>query len=511
MSDINITDLHSIMPPPSFGEPTTAAGTGEAGKTQQNPSVHKIQSDELSKATEALVYSSSTLMDPNDARLPFPPPLARDVAGAAGGKDPTGKGNPWLSPIPFVQITIAMLKFYETLRQSNLGMAQFENSTMKLVMSMAETQAKLVEHSADMESKMAMFEAAAGALAMAGATVGLGCALKAHLDSAPATDAAKANHSTAKNEQGTAATAHTKSQTELKTMQDSYKVKQNEHLEQTQTNAVEARQAQRGAEKDLASAKVELNNASSKDKAAAQIKVDRAQKDLDMKTATREQADSAFIDAKKDVDARYNYSSSTPAAKTDADAAAGTSPTVASGATVTAKPAAKAGTSPTVADKEAFTTQAKVDANKTAKADQANMTQEQKAIEAKKAEVASTKADLDKADAKVVETKSIRDKEEQMYSQNMTTASTIGGMLNTLITQMGAMMNSIAKSFLIVEKGHSDAQQKIVEAEQQLLNTILQRAQSHMQKQSDVMASTLQTMMKIEDEHVRASSTSING
>jgi DNA-binding XRE family transcriptional regulator len=467
--DNDITNLNTFMPPPNFNVDEKAV---EAPKVKGE---FTAITDQLSTATQSLADSSAKLM--NAANMTLPPPLfSRNAQGAVGGRgDPGGGGNPWLSPIPFVQISIAMLKFYETLRQSNLGMAKFENITMGLVMDMAKTQAKLIEHSAQQESIMAAFEAAAGAMAMAGATVGLGFAGKAHVDNAGASNAAKADYNTAKTTHDSALSTHTKSSAELKTMQQKLQDSKDAHLQPAQDKAIKAREAEFKAKTEFDNA---MTNHSTQKNLESKAKLEAAEVKLDKSIEVRIQADKAFTDAK--VQLGVTNFNDTPAATP------------------------VAGTTPSVANAQAGGPQPAAAPNSPFKAEEAQ-------VKAKEMEVAQHKTDLDNAQAAKTDKKAIFDKEEQRYSTNLQTAANIGGMFNTLITQLGAMISSSAKSVFILEKGKSDAQLKIAEAQQQLLNKIMNDAQKEQENQRSVMGSTLQALMKIEDEHVRASTTTING
>ncbi|HRD55394.1 MAG TPA: flagellar export protein FliJ [Parachlamydiaceae bacterium] len=152
------------------------AGYTEASQTNvtKNQTLPQIQ-DKITTSVQKNQVVFDKVNQAIHSDEPYMPVPFSGSSQASGGKgDPGGRGNPWLVPNPVVYIQQQMLELYETLRQSNLVMAQYEITTMELNSAYAETAAALIMQAGQAEANMAKLEAIAAGIAAGASAIALG-------------------------------------------------------------------------------------------------------------------------------------------------------------------------------------------------------------------------------------------------------------------------------------------------------------------------------------------------
>lgn len=155
----------------------TAPAKVEKAVAQMQDQISKLENfnEQIGKIIDQEVFH----FEGADSPVPqAPSQQGRDALGRVGGagdsKDAAGRGNPWLTPNPLVAVQIAMMELYSIMRESNLGMAKYENTTMALTIQFAETAASLIIQSAEAEAHMAMLEAVAAGISMGASALSFG-------------------------------------------------------------------------------------------------------------------------------------------------------------------------------------------------------------------------------------------------------------------------------------------------------------------------------------------------
>lgn len=166
------------LPPPNSGElgppPLDLRNSPVQGVSRPLNTIVDTNTTAANELTQAHV---DFIKSDNPGIVP-PSQQGRDELGRLGGsgdgKDPGGRGNLWLGPNPVVYIQTQMLKLHEALRQSGLGLAKYENTTMSMNIAFAELSAALIMKAASAEAHMAMLEAVAAGVAAGASAAALG-------------------------------------------------------------------------------------------------------------------------------------------------------------------------------------------------------------------------------------------------------------------------------------------------------------------------------------------------
>ncbi len=171
-------NMGPLLQPPTSGELGPPSLDVNSGSTQGvSKNVNAIVDTNTSAASD-LSIGSQAFIDQMNPLIEPPSQQGRDAFGKLGGsgdgKDPGGQGNLWLGPNPVVYIQTQLLKLHEALRQSNLGLAKYENTTMSMNIAFAELSAALIMKAANSEAHMAMLEAVAAGVAAGASGMALG-------------------------------------------------------------------------------------------------------------------------------------------------------------------------------------------------------------------------------------------------------------------------------------------------------------------------------------------------
>lgn len=171
--NVSNTGVPSLPLPeePGVGKAPEQKTTAATGETLAKINDDISTSVERNEAAFTKAYNSVT---PDEPFVPVP--FAGSSQGYSKGDphDSGGRGNPWLVPNPVVYIQIQMLALYESMRQSNLVMAEYEITTMELNSAYAETAASLIIQAGEAEAKMAMLEGIAAGVAAGASMLALG-------------------------------------------------------------------------------------------------------------------------------------------------------------------------------------------------------------------------------------------------------------------------------------------------------------------------------------------------
>lgn len=295
----DFTNLQSFLPQPGVteGEKTeTASPKDAAAKVARDINTH---TDTYAKATDRLEISLSF---PENPKIPVP--SLRLEVKMAGKDNPQGAGNPFLAPIPFVQVQAMMLELYETMRQSNLGMAAYENVTMSLNIEFAKTAAELIMTAAKAEANMAICEAVIAGAGMVGSAVGLGMSAKAQFRSDQGTAAAKAKaeFETAKSYEQNLAKPNNEAKANLEVSQKRFEYQQaiENNSPNIETKKIELQNAEK-AYQDLTGRPPVPLRPSETVAGAPQSKIDRYKADFDAKQKTFDTSNKKFKEAEADT------------------------------------------------------------------------------------------------------------------------------------------------------------------------------------------------------------------
>lgn len=408
--------------------------------------------DKLTGATVLLSASFDKLgkmtiyMDSENPSLPTPPITSAEIKIANAKGNPTGRENPYLAPIPFVQVTNKMLELFTIMRQSNLAMAKYENSCMSISMELAKTEADLILQSAQKDAGMAIMEAVGAAFAIAGACFSIGGAIKSFKGKGKMNDA-KAELDKAKTDALPAQEAMNKAKTNLKTEQDNLKKFQDADLNvgNAETKQIAAHQKKMDAHRELGEAQLERKSTT----------------EIDAKQKAKVTADDEFTVANKQLeDAKIDAA----AAKKDL------------------KLEDSAGNTPV--DPES---------------------QMESRIRAKEADVAAAEKNLKGPEENIALKSKHYDAEQSAYSAQSQIDSMFFSAVEKIIASSGSIISSGGRAGLSLDKGKIEQNRTLTASEREMTNKIMDMLHSSESKGSDVMSSLIQAINKLADEHVNAS------
>ena len=463
MSEINNNSQYNYnisLDPPNTGTQGTKEGGVEATKKGEVTITDKLnEATMLLSATFDKLGKMTIYMASENPNLPTPAITSLQINSALKPADSSGRGNPFLSPIPFVQVTVALLKLHSIMRESNLGMAAFENSIMALSMSLARTEADLIISAADKEAKMMIMEmvssgmAILGALAQGyGAAKGLKSAAKAKMNkTSEEVDVAKKNGEPALKNLSDA-----KSNLSIK----NENLKKFDAAEVDVANATKARdtalQNKKLAQEDFEKTNVQTH--STKDVEAAKLKNAKADKELDIANKNFEVAQDNMKVTKADIK------------KTGLDL----------------DDSAKTGENgPRQRLKEDIKNQ------------QDNVVHD-----------AEIKVQHSKDDIKAKQTAYNNAQQDYTAESQMETAKFTA--ISQLFTQSGSIIKSGLNSVFVGQKAQVEADIKMTSAQREILNRTMDSLDKSMQKGGDVMSSLIQALEKLANDHVNASSMTRN-
>lgn len=445
------------LDPPNTGSQGTKEGEVDGTKKGQITFTDKLTGATMVlSATFDKLGKMTIYMDSENPTLPTPPITSLEISSALKPGDKSARGNPFLAPIPFVQVAEALLELYSIMRVSNLGMAAYENSCMELSMSLARTEADLIISAADKEAKMAIMEAVGAGMALAGACVQLGGAIKGLTSGAKARmgEASKdLKAAKAKGDQN----GHIEN---LKTAKADLTKKQEnlnkfEAADQNLTDATSAREAtlknKNQVQKDLHELQETSKVSGTKEQ---QVAIKEKQAEFDKLDMADLEASNKVKSAQKDLDKlKGDLGLDTPeVGVTD------------------------------VGPKQRLKDQ----------------------VEAQNAKVteAQTKAQTDLDDIAAKESK--LNQAQQYHSAKSSVESALTTAIAQIITQGGVIIKSGVNSVLIGEKAQDEARQKMVAADRENLNRIMDGLDKSIQKGGDIMNSLIQAIEKLANEHVNA-------
>ncbi len=460
MSEINNNSQYnyniSLDPPIDPKGEVEEAKKGKITFTDKLTGATMVLSATFDKLGKMTIY-----MDSENPNLPTPPLTSVQINSALKPGDVAGRGNPFLGPIPFVQVQIALLELHSIMRVSNLAMAAFENSCMDLTMSLARTEADLIISAADKEAKMMIMEMVAAGFALVGAVIQFGGAVKGLTSAAKAKmnktstdlDDAKA----AGKESGTLDRLDT-ANAQLKTKQDN--LAKFDAADQKLADATSARETtlknKNQAQKDLH----ELQETSKGSRTKEQHEsINKKQAELDKLDMADLEASNKVKNAQKDLDKLKGDLGLENSAKTG---------------------------------------------------ENGPRKQLQDDIKAQQDQVAKAELDAKPYKEKIHEKQTDYNNAQQDYtaqSQLETALFTAGSQISA---QLGIIIKNLVNSILTGQKAQDEADQKITGAMRENLNRLMERLSSSMQKGGDIMNSLIQALEKLANEHVNASSMNRN-
>ena len=450
MSEINNNSQYNYnisLDPPN----TSAQGTKE-GEVEATRKGEVTITDKLTGATMVLSATFDKLgkmtiyMDSENPNLPTPAITSLQINSALKPGDSTGRGNPFLSPIPFVQVTVALLKLHSIMRESNLGMAAFENSVMALSMSLARTEADLIISAADKEAKMMIMEMVSAGMAIVGAAVTLGGGIRGLYKAAKLNKSkAKTDLDTAKKNAEQPLESIASAKADLKTKQES--IKKLDAADQELTNATASRET---SLKNKKTAEKDLNTTSE-----SQSKQVIADHDLEVANKRVEKAKADLEGVKKDL------GFDTPVAGTGSKEV-----------------------SPQQRLKNEIAAQEKAIAK--AEGEAKHLTDD-------------VKVKQDEFNAA-----------QQEFSAKSQNETMVFNALTQIFTQSGNMIKHGVNSVLVGQKAEDEADIKMTSAQREILNRTMDSLDKSMQKGGDVMNSLIQALEKLANDHVNASSMTRN-
>lgn len=464
MSEINNNSQYNYnisLDPPN----TSAQGTKE-GEVEATRKGEVTITDKLTGATMVLSATFDKLgkmtiyMDSENPNLPTPPITSLQINSALKPGDSSGRGNPFLSPIPFVQVTVALLKLHSIMRESNLGMAAFENSIMALSMSLARTEANLIISAAEKEAKMMIMEMVSAGFALVGAAVQFGGALRGLGKFA----ASKMN-------------------------------KSSKDLDVAKTRAKEPLE-------NLAQAKTDLNV-----KKENLAKFDVAESDLTNATTARNQKLEQKNQAKADLEALRKESPEGTRSDLQKD-----------NIKKAEQKAIDADVAHFEAEKKVKVSQAKVDdlktelglenSAKTGENGPRKQLQDDIKVQEGKVADAELRAKPFKEELDAKQAESNRDQQDFTTESQMETAAFTA--FSQILAQSGIIIKSGVNSVLVGQKAQDEADIKMTSAQREILNRTMDSLDKSMQKGGDVMNSLIQALEKLANDHVNASSMTRN-